>query len=130
MKDGEEKVEKYLASGQKDVNGWKIGSLFGDRQFYSGDWLKRAAAAKGGIYGNDAIEAVYPMAKTLADGEILDGSKHDTRSPSPPDNPACERVLVGDHVRRQVAIADREPINRYLINSPMLPGMKRTPTVR
>src|SRR5881227_3825561 len=34
MKDGEEKVEKYLASGQKDVNGWKIGSLFGDRQFY------------------------------------------------------------------------------------------------
>jgi hypothetical protein len=76
MKDGEEKVEKYLASGQKDVNGWKIGSLFGDRQFYSGDWLKRAAAAKGGIYGNDAVEAVYPMAKTLADGEVLDGSKH------------------------------------------------------
>src|SRR5580692_11613840 len=77
MKDGEEKVEKYLVRGQKDVNGWKIGSLFGDRQFYSGDWLKRAAAAKGGIYGNDAVEAVYPMAKTLADGEVLDGSKHD-----------------------------------------------------
>src|SRR5258705_6083239 len=76
MKDGEEKVEKYLASGQKDVNGWKIGSLFGDRLFYSGDWLKRAAAAKGGIYGNDAAEAVYPMAKTLADGTVLDGSKH------------------------------------------------------
>src|SRR5712675_655244 len=53
MKDGEEKVEKYLVNGQKDVNGWKIGSLFGDRVFYSGDWLKRAAAAKGGIYGND-----------------------------------------------------------------------------
>src|SRR5205085_10655307 len=30
MKDGEEKVEKYLAGGQKNVNGWKIGSLFGD----------------------------------------------------------------------------------------------------
>ena len=76
MKEGEEKVEKYLASGQKDVNGWKIGSLFGDRQFYSGDWLKRAAAAKGGIYGNDAAEATYPMTKTLADGEPLDGSKN------------------------------------------------------
>jgi hypothetical protein len=49
MRDGEEKVEKYLASGQKDVNGWKIGSLFGDRKFFGGDWLKRAAAAKGGI---------------------------------------------------------------------------------
>src|SRR5712691_7082603 len=76
MKQGEDKVEKYLTTGQKNINGWKVGSLFGDRGFYSGDWLKRAAAAKGGIYGNDAIEAMYPMTKTLADGEELDGSKH------------------------------------------------------
>src|SRR6266567_2230886 len=76
MKDGEEKVVKYLAEGSKNINGWKVGSLFGDRLFYSGDWLKRAAAAKGGIYGNDAAEAVYPLTKTLADGEDLDGSKH------------------------------------------------------
>ncbi len=27
---------------------------FGDREFFNGDWLKRAAAAKDGIYGNDA----------------------------------------------------------------------------
>ena len=26
-----------------------------------GHWLKRAAAAKGGIYGNDAVEAMYPL---------------------------------------------------------------------
>src|SRR5436305_3835828 len=77
MKDGEAKVEKYLAGGQKEVNGWKVGSLFGDRDFYKGDWIKRAAAAKGGIYGNDAVEAMYPMTKTLANGEILDASKHD-----------------------------------------------------
>ena len=76
MKDGEEKVEKYLASGSKNINGWKVGSLFGDQLFYSGDWLKRAAAAKGGIYGNDAAEAVYPMTKTLANGEALDSSKY------------------------------------------------------
>ncbi|MGY4296997.1 hypothetical protein ACVWXN_005092 [Bradyrhizobium sp. i1.4.4] len=99
MKDGEEKVEKYLASGQKDVNGWKIGSLFGDRQFYSGDWLKRAAAAKGGIYGNDAIEAVYPMTKALADGEVLDGSKYKyTITFSAGQIPAGRGFLVGDDV--------------------------------
>jgi hypothetical protein len=125
MKDGEEKVEKYLASGQKDDNGWKIGSLFGDRQFYSGDWLKRAAAAKGGIYGNDAVEAVYPMAKTLADGEILDGSKHEytltfPAGQSPPVN-AFWSVTMYDG-KTQLLIEN--PINRYLINSPMLPGMK------
>jgi hypothetical protein len=128
MKDGEEKVEKYLASGQKDVNGWKIGSLFGDRQFYSGDWLKRAAAAKGGIYGNDAVEAVYPMAKTLADGEVLDGSKHEytltfPAGQSPPVN-AFWSVTMYDG-KTQLLIEN--PISRYLINSPMLSGMKTNP---
>jgi len=126
MKDGEEKVEKYLASGQKDVNGWRIGSLFGDRQFYSGDWLKRAAAAKGGIYGNDAVEAVYPMAKTLADGEVLDGSKHKYTLTFPagqfPPVDAFWSVTMYDG-KSQLLIEN--PINRYLINSPMLPGMKK-----
>ena len=76
MKDGEAKSNSISPAGQKTINGWKVGSLFGDRQFYNGDWLKRAAAAKGGIYGNDAVEAMYPMTKTLADGDALDGSKH------------------------------------------------------
>ena len=61
MKEGSDKVSEYLASGLKDINGWKLGSLFGDSAFYNGDWLKRAAAAKGGIYGNDAVEATYPI---------------------------------------------------------------------
>src|SRR5712671_5068710 len=126
MKDGEEKVEKYLVSGQKDVNGWKIGSLFGDRLFYSGDWLKRAAAAKGGIYGNDAAEAVYPMTKTLADGEALDASKHNYTITFPagqyPPVEAFWSVTMYDG-KSQLLIEN--PINRYLINSPMLPGMKK-----
>jgi hypothetical protein len=125
MKDGDEKVEKYLAGGQKDVNGWKIGSLFGDRLFYSGDWLKRAAAAKGGIYGNDADEAVYPMTKTLASGEPLDGSKNNytltfPAGQFPPVN-AFWSVTMYDG-KTQLLIENA--INRYLINSPMLPGMK------
>ncbi|HUK82660.1 MAG TPA: DUF1254 domain-containing protein, partial [Verrucomicrobiae bacterium] len=76
MKEGETKIEKYLNAGMKNINGWKVGSLFGDAAFYNGDWLKRAAAAKGGIYGNNAVEAMYPLTKTLANGEELDGSKH------------------------------------------------------
>ena len=128
MKDGGEKVEKYLAGGQKDVNGWKIGSLFGDRQFYSGDWLKRAAAAKGGIYGNDAVEAVYPMTKTLVSGEPLDGSKNNYSLTFPvgqfPPVNAFWSVTMYDG-KTQLLIEN--PINRYLINSPMLPGMKMNP---
>jgi hypothetical protein len=126
MKDGEAKVEEYLTTGQKQINGWKVGSLFGDRAFYNGDWAKRAAAAKGGIYGNDAAEAMYPMTKTLADGEALDGSKHNytltfAKDQFPPVN-AFWSVTMYDG-KTQLMIEN--PINRYLINSPMLPGMKK-----
>jgi hypothetical protein len=125
MRDGAAKIEEYLQSGQKDVNGWKIGSLFGDRAFYNGDWIKRAAAAKGGIYGNDAVEAMYPMTKSLANGDALDGSKHNyaltfPAGQLPPVN-AFWSVTMYDG-KSQLLI--QNPINRYLINSPMLTGMK------
>jgi len=126
MKDGEAKIEQYLTAGQKNINGWKVGSLFGDRAFYNGDWLKRAAAAQGGIYGNDAVEAMYPMTKTLADGEPLDCSKHNytltfAAGQFPPVN-AFWSVTMYDG-KSQLLI--KNPINRYLINSPMLPNMKK-----
>ena len=110
MKEGDTKVDKYLEAGQKDINGWKVGSLFGDRAFYNGDWLKRAAAAKGGIYGNDAVEAMYPLTKTLANGEALDGSQAQVHADLRQGPAAAgQRLLVGDHVRRQDAAADQEP---------------------
>jgi hypothetical protein len=126
MKEGNSKIEEFLRAGQKDINGWKVGSLFGDRGFYNGDWLKRAAAATGGIYGNDAVEAMYPMAKTLADGAELDGSKHNytltfAADQFPPVN-AFWSVTMYDG-KTQFLI--KNPINRYLVNSPMLPGLKK-----
>ena len=85
----------------------------------------RAAAAKAGIYGNDAVEAMYPMTKTLADGTPLDGSQHNytltfPAGQLPPVN-AFWSVTMYDG-KTQFLI--KNPINRYLINSPMLPGMK------
>jgi hypothetical protein len=126
MKAGEEKIEKYLAAGSKPINGWKVGAFFGDRAFFNGDWLKRAAAAKGGIYGNDAVEAMYPMTKALANGDVLDGGKHNytitfATGQFPPVN-AFWSVTMYDG-KTQLLIEN--PINRYLINSPMLPGMKK-----
>ena len=126
MKEGDDKVDQYLASGSKDVNGWQVGSLFGDSAFYKGDWLKRAAAAKGGIYGNDGIEAMYPLTRVDSTGEALDGSKHNytltfAKGQFPPVN-AFWSVTMYDG-KTQLLIEN--PINRYLINSPMLPGMKK-----
>jgi len=126
MKEGDDKVDEYLSNGVKDINGWRIGSFFGDSAFYNGDWLKRAAAAKGGIYGNDAIEAMYPLTRNDATGKILDGSKHNytltfAAGQLPPVN-AFWSVTMYDG-KTQLLI--KNPINRYLINSPMLPNMKK-----
>ena len=64
VKDGFEKVEKAAKEIGRNMNGWQVGSAFGNRAFYKGDYLLRAAAAKAGLFGNDAAEATYPMAKT------------------------------------------------------------------
>ena len=99
MKDGDEKVAKFAASGSKIINGWSVGSLFGDRAFYKGDWLKRAAAAKAGLYGNDAVEAMYPFTRTNATGRDARRQQaqlhhHLSRRAAP----AGELLLVGDDV--------------------------------
>ena len=126
MKEGESRVENYLATGQKEINGWKISSFFGDRAFFNGNWLLRAAGAKAGIYGNDAVEAAYPLTRVDAKGETLDGSKHDytltfPAGQLPPVN-AFWSVTMYDG-KTQFLI--KNSINRYLINSPMLPNMKK-----
>ena len=128
MKQGMDAVDKYIASGGAVIHGWNVGSFFGDRAFYSGDWLKRAAAAKGGIFGNSAIEAMYPLTRILPSGEKLDGSKHKytltfAKGEFPPVN-AFWSVTMYDG-KSQFLI--KNPLNRYLINSPMLPDMKISP---
>ncbi len=126
VKQGYEKIEKQRDSIGKDINGWRVGSAFGDRKFYNGNYLLRAGAALAGIYGNDAVEAMYPLAKTNAAGEVLDGSKHKytltfPKGAQPPVN-AFWSVTMYDG-KTQLLIDN--PINRYLINSPMLGQMKK-----
>ena len=128
MKEGAAKVDKFMTSGMKNVNGWSIGSFFGDRTFYKGDWLMRAGAAKVGIYGNDAVEATYPYTRTDAKGETLDCNKHNytitfPAGQLPPVNSFWSLTMYDG--KTQLLIEN--PLNRYLINSPMLPGMKKNP---
>ncbi|MCB1729742.1 MAG: DUF1254 domain-containing protein [Halieaceae bacterium] len=128
MKAGEARIANYLASGMHDLNGWPTGSLFGDKASYNGDWLKRAAAAKAGLYGNDAVEAVYPLTRLDASGKELDGSKHNYTLTFPagqyPPVKAFWSVTMYDGVSQLLI---ENPINRYLINSPMLPELQKNP---
>ncbi|MBY5621895.1 DUF1254 domain-containing protein [Rhizobium leguminosarum] len=126
MKQGDDKINKWLASGNKPINGWNVSSLLGDEAFFNGDWLMRSGGAKAGLYGNDAAEAMYPFTRTDASGKPLDGSKHKYTITFPPGQ------LPPVHSFWSVTMYDgksqflvKNPINRYLINSPMLPGMKK-----
>ena len=126
MKQGDGKVDKWLASGNKNINGWNVGAFFGDEAFFNGDWVMRAGAAKGGLLGNDAVEAMYPYTRTDATGELLDGSKHKyTITFAPGQLPPVKAFWSVTMYDGKSQFLVKNPINRYLINSPMLPGMKK-----
>ena len=127
MKSGAGKVSAFVAEGGVDQNGWQVGGLSGgDRAFFNGDWLKRAATAKAGIYANDPAEAMYPATRKDVSGQALDTSKHDytltfAAGEMPPVN-AFWSVTMYDGTTQLLI---ENAINRYLINSPMLPNMAK-----
>jgi len=128
MRQGERKIDEAVDKAGVSANGWRISSLFGDAAYFNGDWLKRAAGAKAGIYGNDSVEATYPLGKFDSEGRPLDGKEHNyaltfPAGQLPPVN-AFWSVTMYDG-KTQLLIEN--PINRYLINSPMLPTLKKNP---
>jgi len=125
MKAGSDKVDARVSTLGADFNGWRVSAPFGNRAFFNGDWLLRAAAARAGIYGVDAEEGVYPLTRNAGDGSVLDGSKHKYTITFPkgqlPPARAFWSVTMYDG-KTQFLVAN--PLDRYLINSPMLGDMK------
>jgi hypothetical protein len=125
MKEGDRKVDEAVANAGKAINGWRVSGLPGDSAHYNGDWLMRAAAAKAGIYGNDPAEATYPITRIDSDGQTLDGSKSNYTLTFPPgQQPPVNAFWSLTMYDGKTQLLIENPINRYLINSPMLPGMK------
>jgi len=126
LKQGQRKVEAAVANAGTVVNGWNVSDVPGDSAHYNGDWLARAAAAQAGIYGNSPEEAMYPFTRKDSTGNALDGVRNNytltfAADQLPPVN-AFWSITMYDG-KTQLLI--KNPINRYLINSPMLPGMKK-----
>jgi hypothetical protein len=127
MKEGDAKINEAVAKTGTAINGWRVGGLAGgDSAYFNGNWLKRAAVAKAGIYANDAVEATYPLTRVDVDGQTLVGSQHNytltfQKDAFPPVN-AFWSVTMYDG-KTQLLIEN--PINRYLINSPMLPALAK-----
>ena len=105
-----------------------MSGFFGDSAHYNGNWLARAAAARGGIYGNDPEEATYPITRSDSESNALDGSEHAytltfAAGQFPPVNAFWSITMYDSKAQLLV----ENPIGRYLINSPMLPSLKNNP---
>jgi hypothetical protein len=126
VKNGFDRIKKTQQKLGKNVNNWRIGSAFGDRAFYHGDYELRAAAALAGIYGNDAVEAMYPMTTVDSTGQILDGDEHSyTLTFAVGQFPPVEAFWSVTMYDAKTQLLVDNPIDRYLINSSMLPQLRK-----
>src|SRR5690554_3219716 len=98
------------------------GDVFGTRAFLKNNYLYRMAAAVLGIYGNSKQEAMYPYYGVDADGNKLDGANkytlHFPEGQLPPVNAFWSITMY----KMPQSLLVENPINRYLLNSPMIPS--------
>jgi hypothetical protein len=101
------------------------GDIFGTREYLKNNYLYRMAAAVLGIYGNSKHEAMYPAYAIDADGKTLDGSNRYTVRFAPGQLPPVNAFwsLTMYDLPQSLLVAN--PLNRYLLNSPMLPQFKK-----
>jgi hypothetical protein len=123
MADGQKEIEARRAASGGDVS-----NFFGTRAFLHNDYVARATGAQMGIGANSREEALYPLYEKDSRGLPLDGSKdsytlHFAKGDFPPVNAFWSLTLY--NLPEQLLVSN--PINRYLINSPMLPNLKLDP---
>jgi hypothetical protein len=97
--------------------------FFGTAADLKGNYLYRMAGAVLGIYGNTAAEAIYPASFNDSAGAPLVGANNYVykfaKDQLPPVNAFWSLTMY--ELPQSLLVAN--PINRYLINSPMLPSL-------
>jgi hypothetical protein len=101
------------------------GELFGTREFLKNNYLYRMAAAVMGIYGNSEQEAMYPLYAVDANGDKLDGSNRYTMRFASGEGPPVNAFASLTMYELPESLLVANPIDRYLINSPMFPELKK-----
>jgi hypothetical protein len=123
-------VKEFEFFKRTELDTRKVGTpeLFGTRERLKNNYLYRYAAAKLGIFGNSAEEAIYHGYFVDGSGAPLDASTKSyaltfAKDQMPPAN-AFWSITMYDG-KTQLLVDN--PSNRYLINSPMLPQLKLDP---
>lgn len=129
-------IEEGIADAWKEFAEYKKTQLdtgkrtsadgFGSRAHLQGRYIDRMSGAVLGIYGNSQDEAIYPVYFVDSAGNKLNGTKdqytlHFASDQLPPTNAFWSLTLY----ELPVSLLSANSLNRYLINSPMLPDLKR-----
>jgi hypothetical protein len=98
---------------------------FGTREFLHGDYLARFSGAVLGIYGNSKDEAIYPVYFVDSAKKPLNGANRYELRFAPGDLPPVNAFWSLTLYELPSSLLSANPLNRYLINSAMLPSLKR-----
>jgi len=113
---------------QERVNAKEVtsGDMFGTRAYLKNNYLYRFAAARIGLYGNSKEEAAYPIYGVDADGAPLDASSSAyTLTLRKQDLAAAKAFWSVTMYDGKTQMLIDNPLNRYLINSPMLESLQK-----
>lgn len=110
-----------------DTGEVKSGDLFGSKDELKGNYLYRMAAAVIGIYGNSEQEAMYPILSTDSDGAPLTGANRYTLTFPAGQLPPVTAFWSVTMYRMPESLLVDNPIDRYVINSSMLPDLVTNP---
>ncbi len=115
-----------FAGGVKLLDEGKLtsGDLFGTREAMKNNYLNRMLGTIG-IYGNSKQEAMYPVYRIDSSGQKLSGANRYTLRFAPGQLPPVRAFWSLTMYELPASLLVANPINRYLINSPMLPQLKR-----
>jgi hypothetical protein len=113
-------VKNQMEAGQVT-----FGELFGTRAHLANNYLYRMAGAVLGIYGNAKEEAIYLPYFTNADHKKLDGTNRYTLRFAPGQLPPVNAFWSLTMYDMPAELLVANPLNRYVLNSPMLPQFKR-----
>jgi hypothetical protein len=116
-----------LAELKKLMDDGKVtsGDLFGTRETLKNNYLYRMAAAVMGIFGNSKQEVMYPLYATDSEGKKLDGANRYTLRYAAGLLPPASAFWSLTMYELPASLLVANPINRYLVNSPMLPQFTR-----
>jgi hypothetical protein len=101
--------------------------LFGSRDFLKDNYLYRMTGAALGIYGNSKDEAFYPSFVTDTGGEPLTGANNYTYRFAPGQLPPVNAFWSLTMYQLPSSLLVENPLQRYLINSPMLTSLVPDP---